>query len=130
MKIKSILCIAAIFLLSINSQAQLNDNFNDGDFTANPVWIGNSADWLVNKSLQLQSNNTVANSSFYLSTASSLAISTQWELYVRLAFNTSSANYADIFLTASANDLTLNNTTGYFVRIGNTNDEICLYRKD
>jgi Lamin Tail Domain/Bacterial Ig-like domain len=35
-----------------------------------------------------------------------------------------------VFLTASASDLTLTNTTGYFVRIGGTLDEICLYRKD
>jgi hypothetical protein len=97
MKIKSIFCIVAALLFTINLQAQFTDNFNDGDFTANPAWMGNSADWLVNTSFQLQSNNTVANSSFYLSTANSLAISAQWELYVRLAFNTSSVNYTDIF---------------------------------
>ena len=130
MKIKNIICIVAALQLTNNLQAQFSDNFNDGDFTANPVWTGNTADWIVNTSLQLQSNNTVANSSFYLSTASSLAISAHWELYVQLDFNTSSANYADIFLTASASDLTSNNTTGYFVRIGNTNDEICLYRRN
>jgi Lamin Tail Domain/Bacterial Ig-like domain len=49
---------------------------------------------------------------------------------VRLDFATSSANYSDIFLTASASDLTAIGNIGYFVRIGNTADEICLYRKD
>ena len=34
------------------------------------------------------------------------------------------------YLTASQSDLTANGLTGYFVRIGNTDDEICLYRKD
>ena len=80
--------------------------------------------------MQLQSNNTVASSTFYLSTASTLATTAQWEFYCNLTFNTSSTNYADVFLTASASDITLNTTTGYFVRIGNTNDEICLYKKD
>jgi hypothetical protein len=44
--------------------------------------------------------------------------------------NTSGLNYTDVFLTASTSDLTSNSTTGYFVRIGNTDDEIALYRKD
>lgn len=110
--------------------AQLTENFSDGNFTANPSWVGNTADWIVNANLQLQSNNTTASSSFYLSTASTLATSTQWEFYVRLNFNTSSANYVDAYLTASASDLSATTTTGYFVRIGNTQDEISLYRKE
>jgi hypothetical protein len=128
MKMKSIICIVAALQLTSNLHAQFTDNFNDGDFTANPVWTGNAADWIVNSSSQLQSNNTVANSNFYITTPNTLAVSAQWELYTQLAFNTSSANYADIFLTATASDLTSNNTTGYFVRIGNTDDEISLYR--
>ncbi|MEX0635554.1 MAG: lamin tail domain-containing protein, partial [Ferruginibacter sp.] len=54
----------------------------------------------------------------------------QWDFFCQLAFNTSGANYTDIFLTASASDLTQAATTGYFVRIGNADDEISLYRKD
>lgn len=110
--------------------AQISENFNDGDFTNNPTWIGNTSDFIVNTTSQLQSNNTVANSTFYLSTINESAISTQWEFWVRLAFNPSSANYVDAYLIASASDLKLNFTTGYFVRIGNTDDEISLYRKD
>ena len=101
-----------------------------GILLANPAWSGGTSDFVVNSSLQLQSNNTVANSNYFLSTPNSLATSAQWEMYIQLAFNPSSANYVDVYLTASAADLTLNTTTGYFVRIGNTNDEICLYRKD
>ena len=80
--------------------------------------------------MQLQSNNTTANSSFYLSTQNELAAGAQWEFWVQIAFNPSSANYIDAYLTASAADLTLNTNYGYFVRIGNTDDEISLYRKD
>ncbi|RYY53523.1 MAG: hypothetical protein EOO05_21020, partial [Chitinophagaceae bacterium] len=39
-------------------------------------------------------------------------------------------NYVDVYLTASASDLNQPATSGYFVRLGNTDDEICLYRKD
>lgn len=113
-----------------SADAQLADNFNDGDFTNNPSWVGNTADWIVNPSLQLQSNNAVANSTFYLSTASTLVTTAEWEFWCQITFNPSSANYTDVYLTASGSDLTLNVTTGYFVRIGNTDDEISLYRKD
>lgn len=110
--------------------SQFTDNFNDGDFTTNPTWIGNVSDWTVNPSLQLQSNNTIASSTFYLSTASTKATVAEWEFYTQITFNPSGANYIDVYLTASASDITLNTTTGYFVRIGNTDDEISLYRKD
>ncbi len=118
------------FLLVQNVAAQFTDNFTDGNFTANPAWVGNNADFIVNAALQLQSNNTVAGSNFYLSTASTKATSAQWDFYSAFTFNLSGANYTDVYLTASGSDLTLTGTTGYFVRIGNTDDEISLYRKD
>ncbi|MEO5501401.1 MAG: lamin tail domain-containing protein [Ginsengibacter sp.] len=118
------------FFLHYGVNAQLTENFSDGDFSQNPSWTGNTSDFIVNSSFQLQSNNQVANSNFYLSTASNLATTCQWEFYLQMAFNPSSANYIDVYLTASAADLTLNSTYGYFVRLGNTDDEISLYRKD
>jgi hypothetical protein len=127
---KKIIIFFYLLLYTSVGSAQISENFNDGDFSNNPIWIGNTADFIVNTAYQLQSNNTVANSSFYLSTANSIATSAQWEFWVRIAFNPSSANYVDAYLTASVSNLSLNSTTGYFVRIGNTDDEICLYRKD
>lgn len=109
--------------------AQVSENFSDGNFTVAPKWIGNTADFIVNDQARLQTNNTIANSTFFLSTANTLAIETEWTFWVQLAFNPSSANYVDAFLTASASDLSLNSTYGYFVRLGGTDDEICLYRK-
>lgn len=116
--------------ISLLASAQVTDGFSDGNFTANPAWTGSVADWTVNSAGQLQSNTTTANANFYLATANTLATTAQWEFFVRLNFNTSSANYVDVFLTASASDLSAASTTGYFVRIGNTADEIALYRKD
>src|SRR4051794_17726368 len=129
---KAIIFIS-IFLFSFlckHAHAQIADDFNDSNFTTNPTWTGDTDDWTVNDGGQLQSNNTTAKSTFYLSTPNSLATSAQWEFSVQLAFNTSSANYVDAFLTASATRLTDSNTVGYFVRLGNTDDDICLYRKD
>ncbi len=115
---------------SLFGRTQLIENFSDGDFTNNPSWIGGTTDWIVNPVFQLQSNNSVANSSYYLSTQSSLATTTQWEFFCKLSFNPSSTNYIDVFLTASASDVSQTSTTGYFVRMGGTDDEISLFRKD
>src|SRR5438128_2052145 len=104
------ICFAVAQLAMLHAPAQLADNFSDSNFTVNPPWTGNTADWIINSSLRLQSNNTVANSLFYLSTPLKPAVSTQWELYIQLAFNTSSANYVDIYLAASASDISQNNT--------------------
>ncbi len=123
-------CFCMLMFFSVITNAQLSENFNDGDFTNNPTWVGGISDFIVNPSLQLQSNNTTANSNYFLSTPNTLATDVQWEMYIQITFNPSSANYIDAYLTASASDLSLNNTTGYFVRIGNTDDEISLYRKD
>jgi hypothetical protein len=127
---KTILLIFIICFTNILLKAQFIESFTDGDITTNPTWVGGLADFTVNPSFQLQSNNTVVNSTYYLSTASTLATTAQWEFYHQITFNPSSTNYIDVFLTASASDLTLNTTNGYFVRIGNTADEISLYRKD
>jgi hypothetical protein len=122
--------LLTLILFGINAHAQINETFSDGNYTNNPAWTGDSNNWIINPSGQLQSNNTIAGSTCHLSTENTLATSTQWELYVRLAFNTSSENYADVYLTASAIDLASNSTTGYFVRIGSTNDDVTLYRKN
>jgi hypothetical protein len=119
------ICCTSFFV-----QAQVSESFTDGDFTNNPTWVGGTTDWIVNAGKQLQSDNAVVNGSFYLSTANTLATGVQWDFYTQLTFATSGANYVDVFLTASASDVTATATSGYFVRIGNTDDEISLYRKD
>ncbi len=120
----------AFILLNIKANSQFIDNFNDGNYTSNPTWTGNSSDWIINPVLQLQSNNVVASSNFYITTTNALATTAQWEFWCQITFNPSSTNYIDFYLTASASDITLSATTGYYVRVGNTNDEISLYRKN
>ena len=109
--------------------AQVSEDFTDGDFTSNPSWSGSPGAWTITLG-QLQSQHALANSSFYLSTSSHLALSVEWEFFVRMGFNSSSSNYVDVFLTASLPDLSDATNRGYFLRIGNTSDELALYRKD
>ncbi len=110
--------------------AQLNETFNDDNLTNSPTWSGsNSASDFIVVNKQLRSNSTTASSDFYLSTSNSLAASCQWEFWVNLQFNPSSANYVDVYLTSDQQNLQGSNINGYFVRIGNTADEICLYKR-
>ena len=127
---KLCLLLPIVLLIFSTSKAQLTENFSDGNFTANPMWTGNAADWIVNPAFQLQSNNTTANSTFYLSTVNKMATSAEWTFYVDLKFATSGSNYVDVYLTSSATNITDIGSTGYFVRIGNTAHEVSLYRKD
>lgn len=114
------------------AQAQFTDSFDDGDFTNNPQWVGDGSAFVIENIFgdnQLRSNLTVASSNFYLSTPSALVNDCQWEFFVNLAFNTSGANYVDVYLTSDSANLKASNNNGYFVRIGNTDDEISLYKK-
>ena len=122
--------LLGIFLLlfSITGYAQFTDDFSDGDFSNNPTWTeGTAGDFLVSNG-QLQSNNLIASSSFYLSTPSTTATNCQWEFFANLKFATSSTNYVDVYLCADNSNLLTPTLNGYFVRIGNTLDEICLYK--
>jgi len=110
--------------------AQVRDDFSDGDFTANPPWRGTPGAWTVSADGVLQSRHDIPNSSFYLSTPSSLALAATWEWSLALDFNTSSTNYVDLYLASSLEDLTATGNTGYFIRVGGAADEVSLYRRD
>src|SRR5690606_7489056 len=110
--------------------AQLQDNFSDGNFTANPVWAGDAASFTVNTTNQLQSNGpAVTGTVLQLRTASQAVAGTTWEFYAKLTFATSSSNLADVFLISDSANFNGQNR-GYFVRIGGTPDEVSLFRKD
>ncbi len=129
LKIKyTITFLLSCFLASIGI-AQINENFNDGDFTNNPTWNGNTNDYSV-ISGKLRSNNLVVNSKYYLSTSNTVANNCQWEFYINLQLNTSSLNYTDVFLVSNNSDLSSTaNINGYFLRLGGTKDEINLYKR-
>jgi hypothetical protein len=112
------------------ASAQLQETFTDGDFTQNPAWMGDVASFQVNAAQQLQSKGpAVTGTTLQLLTPNTLAVGAQWEFYLQLAFATSSGNYAEVHLTSDNQDLK-GAHQGYFVRIGGTEDEVSLYRKD
>jgi len=110
--------------------SQIIDDFSDGNFSANPEWKGSNSggDYkIINNRLRSESNKASGN--FYLSTANSLALNCYWEFWINLQFSTSGLNYADVYLVSDKADLQSAMINGYFVRIGNTDDEISLYRR-
>ncbi len=125
MAMKNIFIMLAV--VPFFASAQVTENFDDGDFTNNPTWIGDVASWQVVGG-ELNSNNLNINTSFYLSTPSTLASDAQWEIWVNFKQSTSGSNYMDIYLTSDIQDLN-GAGNGYFVRIGGTPDEISLYSK-
>jgi hypothetical protein len=120
--------IIPLIILSLPGLAQVADTFSDGDLTNSPTWTPDLAsNWTVVNN-QLRSNSSTANTSFSITTPSAKATNAQWEFWVNLQFNTSSANYVDVYLTSELSNLASAANNGYFVRIGGTPDEISLYK--
>ena len=124
------------FLISILapfiSFGQIQDNFSDGNFTLNPIWNGNTNEFIVNTSHELQINNTIANTS-YLSTTNSLMSlnDLEWKFSIRLAFSPSGTNNCRLYLSSNVPDLK-KAVNGYFLQFGEAGslDAIQLFRQD
>ena len=74
----------ALLLLICSAFGQTTETFSDGDFTTNPTWQGNTSEFIVNASGQLQLNNSIAGTS-YLSIPHGLIDLTnkEWQIYVK-----------------------------------------------
>lgn len=125
--LNNLLCILPMLTFS-----QVQDNFADGNFTANPAWNGTTSDFIVNTSLQLQTSSAIAATS-YLSTPhnfSSLG-GKEWSLYAKLGFAGSSSNFARIYLAADNANLSLN-PNGYYLQLGEsmTTDAVRLFKRE
>lgn len=120
--------LALLLAVSVLANAQIQESFEDGDFTSNPVWTSaNVANWLIDNG-RLRSNSTTTNSTFSLATASTSSTNAQWDFTLQLQFNPSGANHVDIYLISDKADLTSPTNNGYFVRIGGTPDEVSLFK--
>lgn len=132
---KPIIFFLALLFTSANLNAQLSDDFSDGNFSDNPQWFGNTDKFAVNAGeLQLNDLSPASNniSSLYLSAPTSLEDSTTWECYVRMAFAASTSNYARLYLASSSDNFS-GPLNGYYLRIGGASgstDAIQLFRQD
>ena len=118
-----------IFFLPFFVQSQVIDNFNDGDFSNNPVWLGDITSFNIESS-QLHSNGSSTTSdTIYLSTSNSMIDSAEWNFLIDLKFNPTSTTFVRVYLVANQSDLSLV-TDAYYIQIGQTNsDTIKFYKK-
>ncbi len=118
------------FALQIVSQqmfGQLFDDFSDGDFTNSPEWSGLDSKFVV-ESRQLKLQALPVNDFAYLTTPSKAINHASWEFLVSLEFNPSSTNFARIYLVSDQPNLH-DLVNGYFVQLGNTTDDVSLYKQ-
>ena len=110
--------------------AQVSDDFADGEFSSNPTWTGNSNVFIVNPSQQLQLNNVNAATS-YLSIPHGLSNlqNHEWQFWLKQNFSPSSSNFGKVYLSADNNDLNLVQN-GYYLQFGEANatDAIRLFK--
>lgn len=118
------------WMTTVNVHSQVMDDFSDGDFSNNPSWNGNTAEFAVNASQQMQLNNTIAGSSYLSLTHGINTLQNhEWHFWVKQSFSPSSSNYGKVFLSADNSDLTAVQN-GYFVLFGEANavDAIRLFK--
>ena len=122
MKKRLFLCF--FLSLSLLSNAQSVENFNDGNISENPEWAGDTSKYKVDASLELQLMGSGSGRSI-IYTPVATADSTVWEIYFRLGFNPSNNNQLRIYLAADSPDF-LGSFNGYVLKIGETlsNDPI------
>ncbi|PAU93015.1 hypothetical protein CK503_13915 [Aliifodinibius salipaludis] len=131
-KSKLIFLFIGIFI-SIKSPAFaqsiiIDENFSDGDFTNNPSWTDSESKHLVNSANMLQLDAPSESAEAVISTGSTAAYG-EWQAYIELGFNPSSSNLSRFYIVADKQDMK-GDIDGYFVQIGDTEDEISLYRQD
>jgi len=122
-----------IFLISVcTAQAQWQDSFDDGEISSSPHWMGDTMDFMVNSSMQLQLNAGVAGKSF-ISTQSSpnMFSELEWRFYIHQNFLPSSGNYGRVYLVSDQADLR-GPLNGYYLQFGESlsNDAVELFRQD
>lgn len=123
--------IAILFLLPFITLAQVTEDFSDGDFTSNPVWTGDTADFKIStysnsswsQQPRLQLDGTVAGISHArLATPLSSLNNMEWNFWTRLAFGTSSSNNCRVYLVSDNEDLE-GSLNGYFVMFGDDSND-------
>ncbi len=107
--------------------AQVDEQFNN-DLS---LWTGNTSQFIVNASHQLQLNNTVAGSSYLATPFAATEQDLEWDVYVRQAFAGSANNYGRVYLLSTQENLT-QPTEGYYLQLGEagSNDAVELFRQD
>lgn len=106
----------------------IDESFDDGDFTNNPSWTDSESKHIVNGFKLLQLDAPSSADEAVISTVSTAAYG-EWQALVQLDFNPSGSNKARFYLLSETQNMK-GDVTGYYIEIGDTDDEVSLYRQD
>jgi len=121
------LTLCVLYVILTNANAQFTDDFSDLNFSQNPTWLGQDTNFVIDTAnQQLRLLAPAVTGSSYLATSSKAIQNAVWEFKLKLDFNPSGSNLARVYLVSDVPDFSGN---GYFVMIGNTPDEVSLYRQ-
>jgi hypothetical protein len=125
-----LLLLLILFIKTAN--AQVIDDFSDGNFSLNPTWFGDDSLWQVNANFQLQSKGTSGTSKdICLATNCSIEKNTEWQFHIRFNFSPSTQNFCRYYLTSDQANLK-GSLNGYYVQLGGSTgntDTISLYKQ-
>lgn len=122
------LCLFIFTFLSsmvVAQTANFEDGFEDGNFTENPEWTGDTNQFIItdgNPNYLLEVDGDGESSAVsYLSTPSSNEEGS-WEFYIDLNYSPSNGNRADIFLMSDIENLE-GDVNGYAIRAGESGSD-------
>lgn len=114
--------------IALGQTVTIDEDFGDGDYTTNPSWTDSESKHIVNGSNLLQLDAPEVTEKAVISTASSAAYG-EWETLINLRFNPSGSNLAKFYILSDTQNMK-GDVNGYFIMIGDTEEEISLYRQD
>ena len=121
-----------LYLLTIPLWGQFSDDFSDGNFSENPKWEGDTAQFIVNSNLQLQLNGDESGKARLVTKNPFEEVEMEWRFFVKLSFSPSGNNNARIYLTSNVSDLTSSEFQGYILQLGEagSNDVMELFYQE
>lgn len=105
-----------LFLAPLNSQ--FSTDFSEGNLDS---WQGDTADFVINGSEQLQLNAPSGTTSSWIYAPVTYKDSMSWDIYIKMDFAPSTSNQLKVYLGVNTPDLTT--ASGYYLEIGTSGDQ-------
>lgn len=116
--------------------SQVTEDFSDGDFTQDPTWTGDMSHFKISTSTAVPADqrpalqlNAPAAGISTLAVAQQFIGDLEWQFWVKLSLNSSSGNFARVYLLSDSTDLKATHN-GYFLQIGGPEDSVIFFRQD
>ena len=110
--------IVLLLFLPFALSAQFFDDFEDGDFLANPVWCGDTALFTINSQKMLQLNAEAGGEAFLSSFHQVSDLDIEWRFDVKMTFSPSSSNFARIYLSLDSTADTAHLDNSFYLQLG------------